>query len=272
MLYLTRKPKFRHLLHVGQHKCLTVYYKRIMDGLSARFALDRIKMFRLGLDHERIRQAETADPGKVVVFHLDSITEALRNEFFPGMRGSHFIRDPRDLVISGTHYHRRCDEEWCRREVHHLIHPQKLQLMAGSLAIPEPAPDEAYQDYLNRLTLEDSFIVEFFRMEAIFEGLTNWNYHDPQMLELRYEEIVGDEKACFTRLFRHYGFPRSWVRFGADLAERLSLQQRGIRSGHVRSGRTAQWREEFTPRMKEIFKEYRGELLIQLGYEKDHRW
>ncbi len=39
-----------------------------------------------------------------------------------------------------------------------------------------------------------------------------------------------------------------------------------------RKGQIGAWKHEFTPEHKELFKQYGGELLIKLGYEKDLNW
>ena len=44
-----------------------------------------------------------------------------------------------------------------------------------------------------------------FRRDA-FEQMGRWNYHNPAVLELRYEQIIGNEAECFRQLFEHYRF------------------------------------------------------------------
>lgn len=43
-------------------------------------------------------------------------------------------------------------------------------------------------------------------------------------------------------------------------------------SGTFRSGKIGSWRTHFTERQKNIFKSLAGQLLIDLGYEKDFNW
>jgi hypothetical protein len=57
--------------------------------------------------------------------------------------------------------------------------------------------------------------------------------------------------------------------------ERLSKgRKRGEEdsSSFHRKGVAGDWRGVFTERDKEVFKEAAGELLIQLGYERDDDW
>jgi hypothetical protein len=44
------------------------------------------------------------------------------------------------------------------------------------------------------------------------------------------------------------------------------------RSPTFRSGKAGGWRKQFSPENKQLFKEVAGDLLIQLGYERDHGW
>jgi hypothetical protein len=44
------------------------------------------------------------------------------------------------------------------------------------------------------------------------------------------------------------------------------------RSHTFRSGEKSGWRKAFTPEHRRLFREVAGDLLIELGYEKDHSW
>jgi hypothetical protein len=175
-------------------------------------------------------------------------------------------------VISSAHYHRICKEIWCRKEIS-LILPQPIvNILVNSHSIRHPEKGDSYQSYLQKQSVEGSFIIELFRMSYVFNALKDWDYCNPDVIELKYEEIIGDEKNAFEKVFRHYGFPRSWIRTGIKCAEEFSLARKGGNIKHVRSGKIAQWKTEFSPQMREVFKEYQGNLLIQLGYEKDLNW
>ncbi len=57
-----------------------------------------------------------------------------------------------------------------------------------------------------------------------------------------------------------------------EFAEKYALSKESGKIKHVRSGKIGQREKEFSPRMKEIFKEHQGRLLIDLGYETDFNW
>ena len=44
------------------------------------------------------------------------------------------------------------------------------------------------------------------------------------------------------------------------------------RSPTFRSGKTGEWKKYFNDEHKNLFKDVAGDLLVQLGYEKDDNW
>lgn len=93
------------------------------------------------------------------------------------------------------------------------------------------------------------------------------------MIEMRYEDIIGNEVESFKKIFKHYGFNRKLQERGIQLAEQNSLKNQSTGSQqHTRKGTTEQWKEEFTPLIKTLFKEAYSDLLIYLGYEQDVNW
>lgn len=272
MFEFKKHPRHNTLLHAGFHKCLTVYFKRVLQCMGSLHSLERIKLSPYELDHGRLRSLRDEFSKSTLVFHVDNVTDGTRKEFFSGIKGSHFIRDPRDLVISAAHYHHICSEKWCQKEVSRVLSQPKINTLVRSYSIRQPEECDTYQSYLQKHSIEESFIIELFRMTRVFKGLKDWDYSNPDIIELKYEDIVGDEKNAFKRIFRHYGLPRSWVRTGIKCAGKLALGKKDGDIRHVRSGKTAQWKKEFSPQMEEIFKEHQGDLLIHLGYEKDFNW
>jgi len=272
MFSFLKRPRRKEVLHAGFHKCLTVYYKRIMDGLAEEHGIRRIKVRRQDLSRENLERLKQDHSGNLKVFHVDDVTEDIRQEFFSGLRGSHFIRDPRDLVISAAYYHQVCGEKWCQFKLDYILPNPVVDTLVSEHSLLEPNEEDTYQTYISRHNPEQAFIIEMFRMNHVFEAMKNWNYDNPDFIEFRYEEIIGNESETFKKLFRHYGLPRSWVKSGVKLAEEFSLGNRKGKIKHVRSGRVSQWEKEFSPAMKELFKEKQGQLLIDLGYESGFNW
>lgn len=258
------------IVHFSYHKCLTVYYLSIVRPLGSKFAFS---YEHYNTDYDRFEEAALRKKGKRVLSLSD------RSDIdWPSLReyrGSHFVRDPRDLVVSGYYYHLWTEEKWCNnpefgwnRITEHPYYSQYVE------SREERHPrNVSYKEYLNTLDKETGLIVETIFRDKHFSEMYKWNYENPRILELKYEEIIGNEGDCFRKLFEHYGFHPKLVDSGVEIAERLSLKHRvKSNTGHVRNGTPRQWRKEFSPLVKNLFKEAHGDLLIRLGYEKDVNW
>jgi hypothetical protein len=153
-----------------------------------------------------------------------------------------------------------------------LLAEPDIETLVQSHAMKRPEPEESYQSYLQKHTIEETFIIETYRMNHLFEAMREWDYTNGGIIELRYEDIVGDEKESFRKIFKHYGFPGTWIRTGIECAEKFARGRIDAKIKHIRSGETSQWKKEFSPRLKDIFRKQQGDLLIHLGYEQDCRW
>jgi hypothetical protein len=170
-------------------------------------------------------------------------------------RGSHVIRDPRDLVVSGYEYHKTTKEEWCLR--------------------PNPWREggRSYQQELLSLDEHDGLMSEIdFMARNTAPKLAEWDYEQPEFIELRYEDAIADELGTFEKLFRWYGFNETAITMGLDAAERLSLRRGGAAPNHARSGAPGEWRNRLSPDHIARFKELTGDLVVRLGYEVDGDW
>src|SRR5438477_10494050 len=87
----------------------------------------------------------------------------------PDSRILHLIRDPRDVIISGMHYHRSSREQWLKK--------------------PKAEFDNvSYQEKLN--SLPDDFRRYLFEMQnsgmRTIGAMRRWNYQLPNALEYKY--------------------------------------------------------------------------------------
>jgi hypothetical protein len=94
----------------------------------------------------------------------------------------------------------------------------------------------------------------------------------------RYEDMLRDEQGVFAAIFAYCGFDTPdeqrrdivWrYRF-----EHVSGRARGQedKAAHERKGIAGDWRNHFTPDVKELFKQRYGEVLIRTGYEPGYEW
>jgi hypothetical protein len=241
----------RLIVHCSHHKVGTVWFRRVLSSLVDAYDL------RLQSCRGEPIEAETDIAFYRTVRRFDR--SGLGGRPF---RGSHVIRDPRDVVVSGYFYHLWTDEQWAHRVDENAW---------GGLS---------YQAYLNSVDRHKGLLAEIERAAgSSLRDISTWDYDQPEFLELRYEDLIADEVGTFTRLFQFYGLDDEAVAVGLAGVERHSIRSRSATPGaedgskrHVRSGRAGQWQEHFGTDHVALFKELTGDLLIRLGYESDGNW
>ena len=193
---------------------------------------------------------------------------------FPEAKVIHVIRDGRDIAVSAMHHlwnHAKDagghldlkPEELARRDAYRRD-PETF-LAGGESIFGEERLRRSFAEGWSSMTAR-----------AVQEGplLLGENY-----TEVRYEDLLQRPAEEIGRLLRFLGADDSGETVGrcveATSFERLSKgRKRGEEdsSSFLRKGIAGDWRSVFTERDKEIFKETAGELLIELGYERDDNW
>ncbi len=251
------------LIHCSYHKCLTVYFRRVMDTLFNRCAPWSSGYRHYNSHLEDFLAGFRAD-------RLSSINNrALELDGLAPFRLSRFLRDPRDLIVSGYFYHRRGAEAWTRDPspsdegwyFANAVVPEGLRRAGGSLS-----------EYLQSVPEEEGLLAEMELRHPHFESMAAWPRDHPDILVLRYEEIARDQAAALKKILEHYGLPWPVRALGGVLARRHSLSARRRRSGvdpHVRDASSGQWRRYFTPVVRREFDARWGALIRDLGYPID---
>lgn len=191
---------------------------------------------------------------------------------FPQARILHIIRDGRDQAISHTHH------RWNR------VRPVE----EGGKLMPEEVDkrDRYREDPEKFLAAGESIFTE----ERIASAAKGWRSNvghsrsDGRALfgdhyaEVRYEDLLERPEKEMARLFRFLGASddENLVRRSVEKHsfERKTGRKPGDEnsSAFLRKGVAGDWRNVFNERDRQIFKEYAGDLLVQLGYEKDKNW
>jgi hypothetical protein len=96
-------------------------------------------------------------------------------------RGVHIIRDPRDIAVSAyfSHMHSHSVEQW-----------SELQ---------------NYRDKLQAMSKEEGLATEIENRKTEFRQIESWNYDQPNILEIRFEDMPDSSYDLVIRVFQHYG-------------------------------------------------------------------
>ena len=248
-----------NLIHCSYHKCLTVYYRRVMHAV-----FNLCLPWSRGYHHYNSHLDDFY--GGFEKHRIVSVNNrALDLERLGQFRISRFIRDPRDLVVSGYFYHKRGAEAWIRIQA-----PTAADWYFANGFLPDglQARGSSFAQYLQSLPEEDGLLAELEFRRLHLESMARWPAEHPDIITYRYEDIVGNEPRVFRELFDFYDLSPLERRLGNWFVRRYSIEGR-TSDPHVRNPAPGQWRKHFTPRVKRVFDaEYRG-LVRSLGYPSD---
>jgi hypothetical protein len=232
-----------------------------------RLAIDHFLMSRLARTDKRLVGDKTPFFGPENVKEIATI--------YPEAKVIHIIRDGRDRVVSRMHH------SWNKSTDQGGV----IELMPDEIAKREAF----YRDRQAFLDSGEGIFVE----ERLRDMAAKWRvsigaaiHHGRDLLgnnyaEVRYEDLLEKPAEELERLFEFLGADTSEEIVNrcveANSFEALSGRERGSEDYTLgwrkhRKGIAGDWTNVFTERDKEIFKEEAGELLVELGYEKDHNW
>lgn len=242
-------------IHSSLHKCLTLYYVRVMHTLYNRL-LEGSEGFK---HYASLQEAfyQNLNRHRIVAANNFAIDLARLGDDFRIVR---FVRDPRDLIVSGYFYHRQGKEPWFRAASPTFEYWRPINgCVPGGME-----PGLSYAEHLQKLSLEEGLIAEIQFRRFHLESLREWQA-DERIRLFRYEDILGNERAVFSEIFAFYELPRREALLGAGLAWRYSVRRRK-RDRHVRNPEPGQWRAYFTPRVRSYFDTRYRDIVEDLGY------
>ena len=182
------------------------------------------------------------------------------NEF----RVSRFIRDPRDLIVSGYFYHKRGAEAWSN-----IVNPGEVDWKVVNGCIPQNmGKGNSFSSYLQSLSKEDGLIAEIDFRENHLNSMKEWPIADPRIKIYRYEDLIDNELDVFEEIFKFYEVTWLEKRIGLILADHFSAKRQAGKTHHIRNPKKSQWKEHFTPRVQDYFERQHGGLIERYGYER----
>ncbi len=100
--------------------------------------------------------------------------------------------------------------------------------------------------------------------------------HPEAIIEVRYEELHADVRGTMNKVLSFFNIAAADGLLARMVATQLKtpmdLKESLARGDTKRKGIVGDWRNLFTQKHKDYFKEVAGQLLIDLGYEKDLNW
>lgn len=242
---------------LGHHKSGTRYIGLVVQGLCEHLGisfsdLNNPKWF--GFD---VAQG-LPDSRPHFVKYMNADYKYVRD--IAALRAFHVVRDPRDLAISAyfSHLHSH-STDWWPELAEHRETLRRLDFDDGLLA---------------DLDFTDQLVTDGFPI-TVFPAMNSWNYDDPRILELRFEDIVRNPTACFVRALSFVGF------IDATDPDHLACLKRQVgnysfrrMSGgrppgqtddrhHYRSGTPGEWRSRLKPVHLRWFEERYPALLAR---------
>ena len=192
-------------------------------------------------------------PGDIAYGHLHAHPEIVDLLDREGVALYFILRDPRDVVVSHTHYVTEIAPQHAHQQYYCQLENDEQRLRTSILGRPDwehPFPD----------------------IKARFEPFLGW-LDCSSALVLRFEDFVEHREDILALILGHAagrGFPLEKER-----REAIAILARHIdprRSPTFRAGRVGGWKSQFTPELTRLFKDIAGDLLIDLGYETDYDW
>jgi hypothetical protein len=191
----------------------------------------------------------------------------------PEAKVIHVIRDGRDVAVSA---------------IHHYWNRERPSEEGGELPARDRDKRDRYREDPEAFLASGESI---FAESAIKHNAEVWASNvgsahrdgltvlGDNYAEVRYEDLLERPEQELGRILRFLGVSADKEVVGRSvMAESFEKRSGGRKRGQEdstsarRKGVTGDWKNVFTERDKALFKEFAGELLVELGYEKDNSW
>lgn len=244
------------LVHCSYHKCMTGYFATVAGAIY-----ETLLPWTRGYRHfDSLVDDFYRELGTWSVASVNN--HSLELDRLGNFRITRFIRDPRDLIVSGYHYHKRAAEPWCS-----VIDPTDEDWRVVNGHVPEGLrPGESYAAFLKRVPVEEGLRAEMYFRRRHFASMLAWPEQHPHIRVFRYEDILGHEKEVFEEIFDFYGANPATRKLAGLVADRRSARRRRSRLEHIRNPEPRQWARLFTPALVEEFDVLYGAAVQKLGY------
>jgi len=262
----------------GHHRCATTWTVTLILALSRELGLRVAQEDR----YEKL----PSDLAKVGFLTHSNATDGIVQQLAKvDYRAFHVVRDPRDILVSS----------YFSDKYSHYVYGQQFA---------------EFREQLGAMAFAEGLCLELERRTAEFEALAGWNNHNPRVYETRYEDLTTAPFEEFSKILEFLGIPMPQAgmanraaraklaangllqRFGMSVPvggippqwlralldknsfQKIAGRQKGQedQKSHYRKGVAGDWVNYLTGANKELFKTRWGQLVVDLGYEKDLDW
>ena len=164
------------------HKCASQWTKRIVRDVARRMGLRYRTVYNPA--HFGGNLQKFVDDNKLDILGYNG-AEMRYVKQLENFRGFHVIRDPRDILVSAYFSDL-------------YSHGTQKYPAIGKL-----------REELKGLSQEEGLAREIVFRRPQFERMLEWNYNQPNVLELRYEDLIKDPFNQFIHIFKFLGLLRS---------------------------------------------------------------
>lgn len=202
---------------------------------------------------EILGELEQLPRGVIGWGYLEASPENVRFLCQPDRVNYFIYRDPRDMLVSQVFFATDMHEE-------HGMHAyyKSLPDFGARLKVAITGID---RDGLYMVSVKQ-------RYEGVFEWLAQ-----KHVLCVRFEDLINERDSTLNKMLDEV--EKTGYKIPAPRAKAISILAKAIQPGRshtFRSGKTGGWREHFTEEHKKLFKDVAGNLLAELGYEKNNDW
>jgi hypothetical protein len=158
----------------GHHKCATMWLNTIASSVCRRLGLK----FRAVYDEDGFgRDLEAFVTRHDIDFLAYGNADIAFVRRLPPHRGFHIVRDPRDVAVSAyfSHLKSHATEGW----------PELI----------------AHRRRLKELSKDEGLALEIRFREREFRHMATWDYDQPQILEVRFEDLTRASYDVLLRIF-----------------------------------------------------------------------
>jgi hypothetical protein len=201
--------------------------------------------------------------GKYIISSINNHALDL-SKFGDKYRITRFIRDPRDMIVSGYFYHKKGSEKWCN-----ILNPSTNDWNILNGNRPDGMlKDQTYSTYLNSIPMEEGLIAEIQLRRKHLDSMRKWPQNNSRIRLFKYEDILSNEGNIFEEIFNFYELPVEIKNAAKETAKKLSASNLKGKSAHIRNPNPEQWKEHFTSKVKDYFDQNHGDLIRLYDYNK----